>query len=120
MHFDLLELGEAALRLGVALLLGSAIAFVALGQLVVMLIGGIDLSVGAIMGMTAVLLSFFFGKGAGPGMLVLGLVVITLAGVAIGLANALLVRKVGLNPVIATVDGAVAVDALVVLEGSDV
>ena len=27
MHFDLLELGETALRLGVALLLGSAIGF---------------------------------------------------------------------------------------------
>ncbi|MFN8623426.1 MAG: ATP-binding cassette domain-containing protein [Chloroflexota bacterium] len=84
------------------LLLGSAIAFVALGQLVVLLIAGIDLSVGAIVGITAVLLSFFAGKDQGAGMLALGFLVVVAAAVIIGLANALLIRKVGLNPVIAT------------------
>jgi ribose transport system ATP-binding protein len=97
------------------LLLTSAIAFVALGQLVVLLIAGIDLSVGATVGMTAVLLSFFAAKGQGPEMLLLGIVVITAVGIAIGLANATLIRKIGLNPVIATLSTFIVLQGIALL-----
>ena len=46
------------------LLLASALAFVSLGQLIVLLTAGIDLSVGPLMGLVVVVLSFFVGRGA--------------------------------------------------------
>jgi ribose transport system ATP-binding protein len=84
------------------LLLAAAVVFVGLGQLLVLLVGGIDLSVGAVVGLTAVLLSFFATVGAGPGSLLVGVAVIAAAGAAVGLVNAGLVRRIGLGPVIAT------------------
>jgi ribose transport system ATP-binding protein len=84
------------------LLLAAAVVFVGLGQLLVLLVGGIDLSVGGVVGLTAVLLSFFATAGAGAGSLVAGVAVIAGAGAVVGLINAALVRRIGLGPVIAT------------------
>jgi ribose transport system ATP-binding protein len=84
------------------LLLGSAVAFVGLGQLLVLLVGGIDLSVGAVVGLTAVLLSFFVERGGESGGILPGLAVIGLSGIIVGLVNVVLVRRIGLSPVIAT------------------
>ena len=49
---------------GGMLLLASALVFVSLGQLIVVLTGGIDLSVGPLTGLVVVVLSFFAGGGA--------------------------------------------------------
>lgn len=83
--------------------LASTLAFISLGQLMVLLIGGIDLSVGPATGFVVVLLSFFVSTGKGVGMLILGLVVVIAAGVVLGLVNTILARAAKLGPVLATV-----------------
>jgi ribose transport system permease protein/ribose transport system ATP-binding protein len=97
------------------LLLGAAIAFVGLGQLLVVLVGGIDLSVGAVVGLTAVLLSFFVGRGASIATIGSGVVALVAAGVAIGLLNALLIRRIGLSPVIATLATFISIQGISLL-----
>ena len=83
--------------------LASTLAFISLGQLMVVLIAGIDLSVGPLAGFSVVLLSFFVSTGHGAAMIILGLVVVLLAGAGVGLINATLARAAQLGPVIATV-----------------
>jgi ribose transport system ATP-binding protein len=84
------------------LLLVSALALTSLGQLVVLLTGGIDLSVGPLMGLTVVVLSFFAATGQGGGELALGILLLVGVAVAVGLANGVLVRLIRLSPVVAT------------------
>lgn len=84
------------------LLLVTALALIALGQLIVLLTGAIDLSVGPLTGLVVVVFSFFAGQGQGAGMLVLGLVVVVAVAVLVGLANAVLVRVFRLGSVLAT------------------
>jgi ribose transport system ATP-binding protein len=84
------------------LLLGSALAFVSLGQLVVLLTGNIDLSVGPLMGLTTVVASFFWATGQGTGDLVLGIFAVIGTAVAVGLVIGLLVRVGRLPSVLAS------------------
>ncbi|MDW5594507.1 ATP-binding cassette domain-containing protein [Conexibacter stalactiti] len=84
------------------LLLASALAFIAFGQLLVLLTAGIDLSVGPLAGLVVVVLSFFFGIGSTGGEWMLGIVVVIAVAVAVGLTNGMLVRFVKLSPVLAT------------------
>ena len=58
------------------LLLASALGFVALGQLIVMLTGGIDLSVGPLTGLVVVIMSSFAGTGQSAAALFLGVLVV--------------------------------------------
>ena len=55
------------------LLLASALVFVSIGQQVVLLVGGIDLSVGPLTGLVVICLSTIVGPGAGPIEIVAGL-----------------------------------------------
>ena len=48
------------------LLLASALAFVSFGQLIVLLTGNIDLSVGPLMALTVVVTSFFWTTARAP------------------------------------------------------
>ncbi|HEY6759149.1 MAG TPA: ATP-binding cassette domain-containing protein [Baekduia sp.] len=84
------------------LFLAAALVFVSLGQLTVLLTGGIDLSVGAMMALTVVVLSFFLSK-AGAGNLLLGLAAAGIAGLAVGAVNAALIRWARISPIITTV-----------------
>jgi ribose transport system ATP-binding protein len=84
------------------LLLASALAFVSLGQQVVLLMGGIDLSVGPLTGLVVICLSSFVIADAGVGGVVLGLGSAALLAALVGLANGFLVRVLRLVPVIAT------------------
>jgi ribose transport system ATP-binding protein len=84
------------------LLLASALVFVSLGQQVVLLMGGIDLSVGPLTGLVVICLSSFVVTDAGLGGVVLGLASAALLAAVVGLANGLLVRVLNLVPVIAT------------------
>lgn len=84
------------------LLLTSALAFIAFGQLLVLLTAGIDLSVGPLAGLTVVVLSFFFGIGSTGADWTLGVIVVIAVAVGVGVANGLLVRVVKLSPVLAT------------------
>ncbi len=76
----------------------SIIGVVTLAQLIVVLTGGIDISVGSALGLAAVLAAGLFG---GPSVL-LGLIVGVLVGAAIGAINGWLVAFRGLEPFIVT------------------
>jgi ribose transport system permease protein len=81
------------------LLNGAVIAFLALGQAFVLLTGGIDLSTGANVAMTGVLVAVLMADGV-PWLLAALLAVG--AGLALGVINGLLVHYVKVPPFIAT------------------
>jgi ribose transport system ATP-binding protein len=84
------------------LFFATALAFVSLGQLVVVVSGGFDLSVGPLAGLTVIVLSSFATGSADTLSVLFGFLLAVLAGIGVGLANGLLVRKAGLAPVLAT------------------
>ncbi len=84
------------------LFLASAAILVSLGQLVVLLGASFDLSVGPLMGLTVVVLSFFATSGRGYGGLAVGILVAVGVGVAVGVTNAVLIRVLRIGPVIST------------------
>ncbi len=84
------------------LFLASALAFVSIGQLIVLMTGGIDLSVGPLTGLTVVILSFFMGDGQTGLELVAGFSLAIGAAVLVGFINGVLIRIVGLSPVVTT------------------
>lgn len=73
------------------------VVLVALGLALVIGTGGIDISVGAIMALTAAVLPLYLGYGA-----VVAIVAGLLVGAAAGLVNGLLVAGVGVQPIVAT------------------
>jgi ribose/xylose/arabinose/galactoside ABC-type transport system permease subunit/ABC-type multidrug transport system ATPase subunit len=85
------------------LLLALPLVMVAVAEFCVLLVGGIDVSVGSVMSLTVVTMSFW-ASGSGAGIAVGGAIASALAcGVAVGLVNAWLVERRGLSPVIATI-----------------
>jgi ribose transport system ATP-binding protein len=84
------------------LLLCSVLAFAAAGQLTVLLVASIDLSVGPLMGLVVVVMSFFATTGRGMGGLGAGVAVALAVGAVVGLVNGTLIRLIRLPPVIAT------------------
>ncbi|NHF62576.1 ATP-binding cassette domain-containing protein [Microcella pacifica] len=85
----------------------SVIILVGLAQLVVVMTGGIDLSIGSVVALATVVISYF-GQG-GPGVFALGVALALLAGAAVGVVNGLLVTRLNLPPVIATLVTSIAV-----------
>ena len=87
----------------------TALALVSVAQLVVMLSGGIDLSVGPLAGFLVVVGSFFivdkpdkiFGI-TGPTGVIVGVIAITVAALAVGLFNGFMVRKAHIPAVVVT------------------
>jgi ribose transport system permease protein len=78
----------------------SILAIVAFGQTFVILIEGFDISVGAVMGLTACIAAILMIKGALPiaVIIILALMVATFC----GLINGILANYVGVNPFVAT------------------
>ena len=80
--------------------LGSVVAVVALGQMLVLMVGGIDLSIGASISLLA---NILVGVSHGDNdRLAYAVLVVLFWAVVIGLVNGLLVAVVGLNPIIVT------------------
>ncbi|MBX7169153.1 MAG: ABC transporter permease [Pirellulales bacterium] len=71
----------------------------ALGMTVIIISGGIDLSAGSILALTAVLLAMLLKQGVEP---ILALIAIVLAGIACGVFNGLLIVTLRLIPFIVT------------------
>jgi ribose transport system ATP-binding protein len=84
------------------LFLASTLTLVGMGQLIVLVTGGIDLSVGPLTGVTVVILSFFLDDNQTTFELILGFSIAFASGAAVGLINGVLTRYVRLTPVIAT------------------
>jgi ribose transport system ATP-binding protein len=87
---------------GNVLTLFTALAFIAMGQLVVLLIGGIDLSVGPLTGFIVVVASFFVLDDVSSGSIIFGFALSLAVAVFVGLVNAFLIRIAMITPVIAT------------------
>lgn len=84
------------------LVLAAPIAVVAMGQTHALLAGYLDLSVGAMVTFGVVAASFLIGANATTTEVLLGVGIIFLAGLALGLVNALLVVGVKIPSIIAT------------------
>ncbi len=84
------------------LFLASALAFVSTGQLIVLLTGGIDLSVGPLTGLVVVILSFFAGDDGGGWFFIAGIGLALAVAAFIGFLNGFLIRIVRLSPLITT------------------
>lgn len=86
----------------------AAIAFVAMAQTFPVLLGGLDLSVGAVMTLTNCIASELV-RGS-PAQIVLGMVLTLLSGAAFGLLNGCIVVYGRIQPIIATLaTGAIAI-----------
>ncbi|WVT78158.1 ATP-binding cassette domain-containing protein (plasmid) [Sinorhizobium chiapasense] len=80
----------------------TPVAIVAMAQLHALLIKGIDVSVGSLMSMVVVAMSFLIVSGTSS-LMIAGTGACLLLGVATGLANGTLVRFGRINPVITTI-----------------
>jgi ribose transport system ATP-binding protein len=97
------------------LLLATALLFVSMGQLSVVLVGGLDLSVGPTMGLIVVVISTVVTAGSSAGTMLLGIAAALAVGTAIGGANGLLVRKARLAPVLATLASGIVLQGISLL-----
>jgi ABC-type sugar transport system ATPase subunit/ribose/xylose/arabinose/galactoside ABC-type transport system permease subunit len=80
----------------------AALGFISLGQTFVLLLGGIDLSVGPLAGFLVVVGSFFVLDGRSPTVWALGFALMFLCAVGVGLLNGSLIRYARFTPVAAT------------------
>lgn len=85
------------------MLAGLPLVAVAAAQFCVLMVGGIDVSVGATMTLAVVVASFWMQGGSRGTIVLLSLVVVLAVGLSVGLVNAILVEVVGLSAVIATI-----------------
>jgi ribose transport system permease protein len=77
-----------------------ALGIVALGQTLTILVGSIDLSVANLISVAAVLASFIM-KGE-PAMIALAVLAVLVLSAAVGLVNGLIIARLDVNPLIAT------------------
>ncbi|UOR01337.1 ATP-binding cassette domain-containing protein [Leucobacter allii] len=83
------------------LTLTAALGFVALGQTLALLLGGIDMSLGPLVGLLVVISSFSF-SGATVGSMLLGLAAMIAVAIVNGLINGLLIRYLRFTAIAAT------------------
>ncbi len=84
------------------LMLATALGFIAIGQNIALLLGGVDLSVGPLAGFMVVVASFFINDGQSGAMILAGFALMLAAGVVVGLINGVLIRFAGFTPIAAT------------------
>jgi cytosine/adenosine deaminase-related metal-dependent hydrolase/ribose/xylose/arabinose/galactoside ABC-type transport system permease subunit len=84
------------------LILALPLIVATMAQTHALLVGYLDLSVGAMISLGVVIASFQIGAGAGRAQILVGIVVILLCGVALGLVNAGLIRGFKIPSIIAT------------------
>jgi ribose transport system ATP-binding protein len=101
-----------ARNIGGMLALVATLALVSYGQQIIMMIGEIDLSVGPLMGLCVVAGSFFLNTNDGFGSFVLGYVLIFAVAFIVGVINFLLVDKISIHPMIATLATYMGVQAI--------
>jgi ribose transport system ATP-binding protein len=94
------------------LMLVSALGFIALGQTISLLIGGIDLSVGPLAGFLVVVGSFFVNDGQPFGVMGLGILLMFVLAVATGLVNGSLIRFGKFTAIAATLTLYIALQGL--------
>jgi ribose transport system permease protein len=96
----------------------APLAMVALAQTVVILIGGVDVSVGAVMSLTTVVVSN--EMGGDPANIAPAIAIVLAIGLVVGLLNGLLIAKLEADPFVTTLAAMLILQgvALVYTEGS--
>ena len=84
------------------LMLATALGFIALGQTIALLMGGIDLSVGPLAGFLVVVASFFVNDDKSSAMIMAGFVLMFAGALVVGAINGLLIRFANFTPIAAT------------------
>ena len=84
------------------LLIAIPLAVATMGQIHALLVGYLDLSIGAMIGLAVVIASFLIRPESSPGALLAGVGVVFLCAMGVGLVNAALVRGVKIPSIIAT------------------
>lgn len=92
----------SAFNISNILLLATALGFIALGQTVALLMGGIDLSVGPLAGFLVVVASFFINDGQSPQTIALGFGLMFAIAAMVGTINGCLIRFANFTPIAAT------------------
>ena len=92
----------SAFNISSMLLLATALGFIALGQTIALLTGGLDLSVGPLAGLLVVVISFFANDGFTFGSLLLGVLAMLAVSMAVGFLNGSLIRFLRFTAVAAT------------------
>ncbi|MEZ2311984.1 ATP-binding cassette domain-containing protein [Paraburkholderia sp. RCC_158] len=97
------------------LALTATLAIVAYGQQALMLVGGIDLSVGPLMGLIVVIQSFFLNDGSSIGHQSAGWLIVVSVAILVGIVNWILVDPLRLHPMVATLVTYMAIGAVSLL-----
>jgi ribose transport system ATP-binding protein len=84
-------------------LIALPLAMVAAAEFLVIFTGGIDVSVGATMGVTVAVLSFALETSGALDGILLSVLIAVGVGVAVGIVNAIIVERIRISPVIATI-----------------
>ncbi len=92
----------SAFNISNILLLATALGFIAMGQTIALLMGGIDLSVGPLAGFLVVVASFFINDGQTPQTIALGFALMVAGALVVGSVNGLLIRFANFTPIAAT------------------
>ena len=92
----------------------SMVGVAAVGMTVVMILGGFDLSIGAIAALSGLVGVLVFGTGE-PLFMALGVLACIGTGIAIGAINGTLISRIGINPLIATLAMASLIRGLVLI-----
>ena len=92
----------SAFNISNILLLATALGFIALGQTVALLMGGIDLSVGPLTGFLVVVASFFVNDGKSPSVIAAGFLLMFGGAFIVGAINGLLIRFANFTAIAAT------------------
>lgn len=92
----------SAFNISNILLLATALGFIAMGQTVALLMGGIDLSVGPLAGFLVVIASFFVNDGQTPQAIALGFGLMFATALVVGAINGSLIRFANFTPIAAT------------------
>jgi ribose transport system ATP-binding protein len=111
----------SAFNVSTVLLAVTALGFIALGQTVSLLLGGIDLSVGPLSGFLVVVASFFVNDKKPIVVILVGLLLMVVVAVAVGLVNGSLIRFAKFTPIAATLAMYIALQGLsfVLRDGPD-
>jgi ribose transport system ATP-binding protein len=111
----------SAFNISTVLLAVTTLGFIAVGQTVSLLLGGIDLSVGPLSGFLVVVASFFVNDHRPVAVIVAGLLVMGVVAGAVGLVNGALIRFARFTPIAATLAMYIALQGLsfVLRDGPD-
>jgi ribose transport system ATP-binding protein len=94
------------------LLLATALGFIAMGQTIALLMGGIDLSVGPLAGFLVVVASFFINDDKSAVMMLAGFVLMIAGAFITGTINGFLIRFANFTPIAATLAMYIAIQGV--------